>query len=216
MTTVRNALLAGAAVLLLAGSVGYAEADSPTPTHVLTVRLPGGGIEQIHYSGNVAPQIVLLPDGDALPVALAPSTGFWVSPFATLDRIAAQMDRETASMLQQAEMLAAQPFPGPDQLVPLGFGRMPAGAQGYSFVATFSGNGVCTRSVTITSQGDNARPRVVSDTSGNCGAQPAAAQSDVVAPAHLPPGTVQAKAEQAQAAHPIYAGLIHDVGAWQR
>jgi hypothetical protein len=44
---------------------------------------------------------------------------------------------------------------------------MPAGGHSYSYISTMSGNGVCSRSVEITSQG-NGPPRVVSHSSGNC------------------------------------------------
>ena len=34
-------------------------------THVLTVRLPGGAVEQIRYTGNVPPEVMVAPDAAA-------------------------------------------------------------------------------------------------------------------------------------------------------
>lgn len=210
MTTVRTALLAGTAAVLLAGTAGLALAQSPSD-HVLTIQLPGGGIEQIHYSGAVPPHVVLMPDAGALPAMMAPGPAFWASPFATLDRITAQMDRETDALLQQAEVMARQPLPTPDQMLRVQFGTLPRGAESYSYVATFTGNGVCARSVTISSEGNGLKPQVVSHVSGDCGPGQGAVQPATVTPAHRLPGTIQVRATQ-----PLYAGLIHKVSAWQQ
>jgi hypothetical protein len=89
MRTIRASLLAGAAVI---GLSGLAYAQSPQ-THVLTVRLPGGGIEQIRYSGNTPPQVAIEPAADPI--------------FASFDRIAAMMDRQAEAMFQETAALPA-------------------------------------------------------------------------------------------------------------
>ncbi|MGH6863984.1 MAG: hypothetical protein ACRECN_06880, partial [Methylocella sp.] len=55
MKTIQTSLLAGAAMIVFAG---VAQARCPGP-HVVTIPLPGGGIEQIRYNGCVAPEVVL-------------------------------------------------------------------------------------------------------------------------------------------------------------
>ena len=83
----RTAALLGAAVLAAAGLAG-ASAAEPARTHVLTVRLPDGSIEQIRYLGD---QIRF----DQAPLF---SPGFEAvgedSPFVALARMSAEMDRE--------------------------------------------------------------------------------------------------------------------------
>lgn len=169
MRLLRTALLAGLAAGALALAPGLARAGSPQ-IHVLTVQLPGGGVAQIRYSGDVAPRVVLLPDGSAMPMMAMPSAVFGNdSPFAMLERMSAEMDREAAAMFQAASSAFAMPMPpNPDRLMPAALGGAPFSGRSFSFIASIAGNGVCMRSVTITSVA-GAQPRVVSDTSGNCG-----------------------------------------------
>jgi hypothetical protein len=54
MRLLRTVLLAGAAALAL-GIPGAVSAQ----TKVMTVALPGGGVAEIHYSGNVPPRVVV-------------------------------------------------------------------------------------------------------------------------------------------------------------
>jgi hypothetical protein len=57
MPNFRNAALAGIVAAVI-GCSGAALAQSSN-THTLTVQLPGGGIAEIHYTGNVAPQVTV-------------------------------------------------------------------------------------------------------------------------------------------------------------
>lgn len=162
MRTLHKALFAGVAAVALAGS-GAAMAQN-SQTHVMTVRVPNGGVAEIRYTGDVAPQVVVRSGpaaADALPVL--PSVFGAGSPFAMLDRISAEMDREAAAMFRETEALAQHARSGQPIAVAL-----PGGGQAYSFVSTMSGNGVCTQSVEITSTG-NGPPKVVSHSAGNCG-----------------------------------------------
>jgi len=221
MALTRTALLAGAAALAFAGLAGVAHAESAR-AHVLTLQLPGGGTEQIRYTGDVPPQIVLQPDTGALQIAMMPMAGgAWASPFAAFDRIAAEMDQQAAAMLQQAQAMSRAALTNVDNLMmmPPGMspGALPAGTQGYTFVSTFSGNGVCTRSVTITSDGNGAKPKVVSQVSGNCGVPSRGAESAVQREMPIParlPHTIQVKAEGRASNAPIYAGIVHPIPNW--
>jgi len=169
MRIIRMVLLAGIAAV---GLAGFAEAGSPA-VHTLTIRLPGGGIETIRYTGDVAPKVMLAPPQ---MVAFAPAfPAFPVDPvFARLERISAAMHRQMTDMMQQAEMMDAQ---SSDQLSQAMLKNAPG--SGYSFVSTMSGNGICMRSVQITST-PGGKPQVVSHTSGDCKGAPASAGQAVL------------------------------------
>ena len=120
-----------------------------------------------------------------MPVALAPMA----DPFAMMQRIVADMDRQAAIMLQQVADLAARaPF---DTAQPMMVG---------------AGPGVCMQSVQITYTGHGA-PHIVSHSSGACGptavpsAQP---EAPVTTPA---PRSIEVKATQPAP----YASLVHRV-----
>jgi hypothetical protein len=118
----------------------------------MTVQVPGGGIAEIRYTGDVPPQVVFSPAPTAAG-AFMPFGAFFglASSFATLDRISAAMDREAASLMRQAEMLATAPAFASHQPTEMTLGNLPPGTDSYSMVSTWSGNGVCTQSVEITS-----------------------------------------------------------------
>ncbi len=204
--------LAGIAALALAGSTALAVAGAPA-THVLNVALPGGGVEQIRYTGDVPPTVVFEP-ASPLPIALMRPA--FAPSFAALDRIAAEMDQQAAAMLQQAESLANAPLAGPDQVFSASLGSLPPGVSGQETVVTMTGNGVCTRTVNFTSRGDGARPQVVSNTSGSCGTpaqRSLPAQEPFYALPQHGPGLIEAKAA-VRTGVPAYRGLLHDGVAW--
>jgi hypothetical protein len=167
MRTARFALLAGVATLGLAGLTRLADAQPPSD-HVLTIQLPDGQVEQIRYAGDVPPRIMMLPAPaeDVAQEVAGPSRD---DPFAALEQMSAAMDAQMASLMHQAQAMANRPIPDVDGMLRAGFGGLPTGGQGFSFVGNWTGSGVCTHSVTITSRGDGARPQVVSQTSGDCG-----------------------------------------------
>lgn len=168
MRTFHSALLAGVAAAAI-GFSGAALAQS-SGAHVMTVRLPDGGLAQIHYTGNIAPQVSFnqapAPVGFFAPMPVLFGSE---SPFAQLDRISAEMDRQAAAMFRQAEALAAAPS---GSVSDAAMRNLPAGSNGYSFVSTMSGNGVCSQSVEITSQGNGGAPKIVRHSSGNCAVTP--------------------------------------------
>ncbi len=192
MQIVRNTLLVGAAGVALLGFVGMAQAKPPV-VHELHISLPGGAVETIRYTGDVAPKVSVLP-GSMAPGAFMPmSTAFASDPlFAQMDRISAMMDRQASLLMRQAETLSAmqdanKPFEAT-------FSDLPAGSQAYSFVSTISGNNVCVRSVRVTYQGS--KRNVQSSSSGHCPAGSAAAMKlpTLAAPALQQTGTIEAKA----------------------
>jgi len=161
MRTIRTAFLAGVGALMLSGALSAAAADQDI--HVMTVRLPDGAVEQIRYSGDVPPQIVIA--NGATPFDIGWPVGFFGpdSPFAEMDHISAEIGQMTA-MIRNADALAANPG-----VAEIDAGKLPPGAESYSFVSTMSGNGVCARSVQITSRGEGQKPQVLSRTYGDCG-----------------------------------------------
>jgi hypothetical protein len=198
MQIMRTVLVAGVAAIALAGASGLALAQG-SDSHVLTVQLPNGAVEQIRYTGDVPPQIILAPQAEQIG-----------SPFAMLERLSAEMDRQAAVMFQAMDTLAAQPFPG--NLTEAGMGGLPDGALSTSIVSTRSGSGVCSRSIEVTYTG-HGQPKVVSQTSGDCGAQRMVpAELPAVRPPAHPAGTIEVKAEGP--ASP-YQGLVHPVAAWR-
>ncbi|HVA15889.1 MAG TPA: hypothetical protein VNF99_21770 [Stellaceae bacterium] len=204
MRIIPTTLLAGIGSLALAGAVA---------AHTLAVRLPDGTTERISYAGKVAPQIAFVPAA-ALPnsyqslfaPAIAPN-----SPFALMQQISAGMDRQAATMLRQAQALAAQPSAGLGPIT-VDMSRLPQGAQGYSFVATLTPGGACMQSMEIIATGPGRAPQVVSHRSGNCGTL-SGAPATVAAPDEAPaagPAQHHARIYQASTAgNPAYRGMLH-------
>src|SRR5947209_7692249 len=89
MQRFRTALLGGIAALALGGLAGTAAAQNPN-THTLKVQLPGGGVAEIRYTGNIPPQIVVT-DAPASLAAFDPMPSMFGadSPFAMMERISA-------------------------------------------------------------------------------------------------------------------------------
>lgn len=160
MRSFRDFLLAGIAAVAVAGFSGWASAQTPQ-LHTMTVRLPGGGVEQIEYTGNTPP-LISVSTGPAT-VAAMPALFGPGSLFAQMDRISAEMDRQAAALFRGTDALANNPnlFTGTD------LADMPAGSHSYTFVSTASPSGVCEESMQITATG-NGPPQVVRHTSGNC------------------------------------------------
>jgi hypothetical protein len=107
------------------------------------------------------------------------------SPFAAMNRISAEMDRQMVTMLARAQNLAALASSGSPQVVETSLGGLPSGGAGYSYISAMSSNGACTRSAQVTSQGNGTPPKVVSHSSGNCGPETGSAPG-ASAPINLP------------------------------
>ncbi len=182
MKAIKTAILAGAAALVLAGAA-YAAAYAPA-MHTMTVTMPDGGVATVAYSGNVAPTVRF--------GAIADPVAFWGprSPFATLERVSAAMDRQMQMLERQADMMA-MPLWNANPLFTATLRGVPAGSAAYALTAVSDG-GFCMRSMQITA-GANGRDQIVSRTAGNCAA---ASQ----------PGFISAPATQAlQSRNPLIA-----------
>ena len=165
MRVLQTAILAGAAAAVF-GFSGMALAQNSN-MHTMTVQLPGGGMAEIRYTGNIPPQVTVSASpaatGDFLPVVSMLGAD---SPFGMLDRITAEMDRKAAALFRYADAMAARPGASGLTLT-----NLPPGIRGFSYISTMSGNSVCTRRTEITATG-NGPPRVVTHSSGNCGPEP--------------------------------------------
>ena len=211
MASLRTALL-GAIAALGIGAAGAAPAQT---FNTVTVPVPGGGVAQIRYVGEVPPQIVFVPAPAALNSWTPVSSVFgYESPFAMLDRIAAEMDRRTAAMFHYAEAMADRANAG--GLTEAAFGAMQPGGQSYSYVSTISGSGVCTQSVRIISRGDGSPPQVERHSSGNCGSAAAPRGRSAVQPAAPAPVAPVKQPDliltQNSGPNP-YAGMVRQVAA---
>ena len=163
----RTAALIAAAVLAAAG-LARASAGELAKTHILTVRLPDGSIEQIRYAGDRPPRISFSEEPAPLLSPLFVSFGP-DSPFAVLDRMSAEMDREAAALWNETARLSDFALWPSGALTEADFGALPPGARGVSIDSTLSGGHVCTRTFEYFASPQGGRPRVVTRTSGDCG-----------------------------------------------
>ena len=177
----RTAVLAGVAALIAVGTAVAATHNS----HVMKIAMPDGSIAKIEYQGDVAPKVTVGPQPFglaemSLPVAvfdpfvlasLGSDQTSW-APFAELDRMTTQIDRDMRGVIDQASAMQAQMATPTGKLDMAAFGKMPAGTVHYSFVATITGKGSCSQSVQITSYGGKSEPKVVETSSGDCKGMP--------------------------------------------
>lgn len=182
----------------LAGVTAVSAADRQ-PVHTLLVHLPDGSVEQVRYTGDVAPRVVLQPvAADPMPTSMPMSMAAAFgpdSPFAMMDRISAEMDAHMAGMMRQAAMMRRMT---PEQLQQTALAGAPAGATSFTMVSTSNGDGACSQSVRMVSMGDGKAPQVTRTSSGACGsavqkpqgltptAAPVAKAAPVATPAVLP------------------------------
>lgn len=183
MGTTRVSLLIGVAAILFGCYAGVADAQTEQ-THLLTLRLPNGQVEQVQYTGDVPPTVILGP-------AAVPASFYAGDPFAVLERISADMDRQVDALFRRLDATTAA-----------NTGVIPA----------MAGPGVCMRSVQVTFAGNGQPPRVVSQSSGDCApvrneAEPTALPNEP-APKRVP-NVIEVKAI------PPGPGLIHTVADWQ-
>jgi hypothetical protein len=153
--TFGKTLLAATAVVGIVGACGLAFAKGPA-FHTMTVQLPDGGTAKIQYTGDMAPKVTF-GSGPMVADFFAP-----VAPFGMLDAIEARMDREMNWLFDQAAPMNA------DQVFDADLRHMPTGMTAYSMVSTMTPNGMCMHRTEITSTGKG-KPKVVSQTTGDCG-----------------------------------------------
>jgi hypothetical protein len=181
------------AAVVMAGVGGLAYAQAPD-THTMTVQLPDGSLQKIEYTGNVPPRIEIVPVSQLTPAQLQATE----SPFAMLQRMSAQMDAQMAQMFRGFGPMMMMPPPG-GAPVTAAFGGMPA-----------AGSGICFHSVQVTYNGTG-QPKVVSQTSGDCGGA-AKPRAPVALPAAPVPPTTDLKTikvlDQHPAGQPAYRALV--------
>ena len=186
MRLTRKAVLAGLASFAVAGAALAAEAPQ---LHSMRIALPDGGSATIHYSGDVAPRVIV----DRAPMTAFAPLAFDDAPFAAMARIMAEMDRRAAALMNLAPGRAGDPglnwvsLPG---FAPLAAGALPPGAVSYSYVSETNGNGTCVRSVEMSRAAPDAAPKVVRHVSGDCAD---AAAKDAAGPAASGPADAAAK-----------------------
>ncbi len=197
---------------MLAGAASFALIAIATPsvaaggaTHTLTLQLPNGAIEQIDYTGDVPPQVVVSPPA-MIAAPLPMPAAAWDPSFAALARMTAIIDQQEAAQEAVLARLAASAPPAVTYDAP------PAG--GITYVSTWVSDGACTRTTQITYNGNGMAPRTVSDTSGACGpergAEPAMrAPTHISAPQHRVAPSARLIQARATGAHPA-DGLVHE------
>lgn len=182
MKLLSKVLIGGAAAALLAGTAALA-AQKPA-VHHLSILVPGFGVERIAYTGDVVPKVVMQPRASFGP--------FFASPFAQMDHVMAQMnavqarmDRRMATSLAQFRQMQS----GASPVFRANLSKLPAGTQSYSVVTTMVGNKVCTRTTAFTRASNDAKPRMISNMSGDCDgvAPPAGTGSTIRAAMHAAP-----------------------------
>jgi hypothetical protein len=184
MRFTRTTILAGAAVLLAAGTA----AAAAETLHTMNVALPDGSVAQIEYTGDVAPTVSVAPAA-AVPIAplsIAPLPIAFVDPFAQLDRMAAYMEARHQAMMQQVaamEQTATRAAPGaPGQVTVVG--DLPAGTH-FTYVSSTTDAKGCTQTVQYSSDGSSAQPKVTRTSAGSC--DKAASDAPVPVSAPKPP-----------------------------
>jgi hypothetical protein len=166
-------LIASAAALAFTAAT-TAVASGPSDRHEITVRLPGGGIERIEYTGE-APRIVVSPAPFA-QARFAPAD-FW-APFAGLEQISADMDRQMDALWKdQMAVFANAPKLDDAKLT-----NLPPGTVSTTWVSTSFGNGFCSRVTQISEPASGGKPQVQSHETGDCGAGTGASSSSQSAP----------------------------------
>jgi hypothetical protein len=168
----RKYLLGGVAVTLLAA--GVAEAAT-AKLHTMKLDAPDGQVVEVHYTGDVAPQVRFVP---AAQEQVAPEQA--ADPFAEMERISAVMEAQMHAMMQRAALLQQTAASGAAQATP-GFavaGQMPKGMHVTYYSSSTDANG-CTRSVSYSSDGATAQPQVTHASSDACDA---AAPDNAVTP----------------------------------
>lgn len=174
MRKLRTALAAGIVAVAVAG-VAVTAAER---VHVMKVDLPDGGVAQIHYIGDVAPQIQVVRGEAVAPQRIAIPMAF-ADPFAQMDMMMAQMEQRHHAMMQQIAQMeraatamqadTADTTRGNGQTLLVSEGALPPGAVvQYSFYSSSNGKNGCTQSVEWRSDGSGQQPQITRASSGNC------------------------------------------------
>lgn len=195
-------LVAGAALAVVGAGVAEAATEK---VHTMDVSLPDGSVAHLQYSGDVVPRISVQPVDQAVVVpSLFGSRFVAVDPFAEMQRISAVMEMQHQAMLRQVAAMEAMQR----QAIRQGnvvtasaggtpgltiVGDLPKGAHVSYYSSTTDAHG-CTRTVSYSSDGSGAAPRVTKAASDSCdtpngGASPIVpAKTDAPRPDSQAPG----------------------------
>ncbi|CDO37508.1 hypothetical protein [Novosphingobium sp. KN65.2] len=198
----RNCVI-GAAILAVLGA-GAAEAAAAS-LHTMKVDAPDGAVVHVQYTGDVVPRVEFVPVDQVVSADRAdPAMMLMADPFAGMGRISAIVDAQMNAMMQrvalmqqQAAQMQAQAAATPavaGNAAP-GFtmvGNVPQGMHVTYYSATTSADG-CTRTVSYSSDGSGAAPKMVEAASDVCdaadanrSAMPAAIPAAIPAKAEVP------------------------------
>ncbi len=204
-------------------ATGAAEAASET-LHHMKVAGPDGSQIEVAYTGDAAPRVEVVPasaqvePSDAAEMREAAAQEAMADPFAQMQRMSLMMDAQMHAMMQRAALMQRQAATLQQralqqaqmttsvngQEVQPGFtlaGTMPKGVHVTYYSASTDANG-CTRSVSYSSDGSGAQPRMVQAASDSCGADQAGAKASE--------RTIPVKAE-APSREPVKADSAHTV-----
>lgn len=185
----------GAAAVALLGA-GVAEAAT-AGLHTMKLDAPDGSVVHVEYTGDVAPRVEIVP-ADARAPATVP---MMVDPFAGMERISAMMDAQMNAMMQRAALIQQQTASMQQHAVATTDGEpgltvaggVPQGVHMTYYSSSTDANG-CTRSISYSSDGSGAQPKMTQAASGGCDAAQGAARRDTQAI----PAKVEVPAEQAE------------------
>lgn len=171
MRVTRTAIVAGTVALLVAGTAALAAEK----VHQLRVALPDGSVARVEYVGDVAPKVMVQPVQASAALS---------DPFAEFDHIAALLDAQQQSMMEQVTKIQQAAMQGNAGAVPA---SLPAGVH-YSYVSTATDARGCTQTVQYSSDGSGQAPKVTRASAGNCDSVKAAGPVAASA-AEAPAGT---------------------------
>ncbi|RVT89440.1 hypothetical protein [Sphingomonas crocodyli] len=189
MRFTRKTLIAGVAALSLAGAAYAAEQHAK----VMKVQMPDGSVEEIHYTGDVAPRVVFAPVAAVDPASMFEAAFGADSVFAQMERMQAQMMAQHQAMMRQAAAMAAQtPAAGADSLHMTSIGDPANGGASYTYISTTTTQNGCTQTIEISSKAGDKASQVHKTSAGDCTAAKAGATPAIeTAPAARPAPAVK-------------------------
>lgn len=170
--------LIGATALAVLGA-GVAEAAS-AKLHTMKIDAPDGSVVHVQYTGDVAPRVEIMPADSVVETSVDPVAMQMADPFLQMERISAIMDAQMHAMMQRTALLQRQAAQMQQHAVATSgnaagapgltvVGDMPEGMHVTYYSSTTNANG-CTRTVSYSSDGSGAAPKVVEAASDGCDA----------------------------------------------
>lgn len=165
MKKLGNFLMIGAAATAAVAIIAGPVLARDIALHDLTVRMPDGGVEHVRYSGNTPPQ-VSFNDFTLRPSDV--SDVFFANPFAAMDQISADMDRQAAQLMNLATSDVLPTGPQSMKALDARLSTLPPGTEGYSVYTVSSGGKTCTQKMAFDYSG-HGKPLIEQTSSGACG-----------------------------------------------